>query len=147
MITRIGITVLLIISLTAFKSVFSQQKTDDIIGIWELEDKTSKLEIYKEDGKYFGKLLYGSLMVNEDGSNKKDVNNPNPELRDRDIIGSTYVFDLEFDKDEWNNGKVYDSNSGKMYACYVKIIDGNLHFTGYMRLRMLGQTYEYFRVN
>lgn len=140
------ITVVFAMCFLSFTSVSAQNQADKILGIWELEDKTSQMEIYKKDGKYFGKLLYGKDVVNEDGTSKKDTENPNPDLRTQDIIGSTYISNLEFDGDEWDDGDVYDSSTGKTWSCYVEIEDGDLHFTGYMGMKWLGQTYVYKRI-
>jgi uncharacterized protein (DUF2147 family) len=134
--------VIITMSFTPIKA----QKADDIIGKWELADKTSKMEIYKKDGKYFGKLLYGKDVINPDGSSKKDTENPNEKLRGQDIIGSTYIFNLVFDDDEWEGGEVYDSTTGKTWSCYIEMENGDLHFTGYMGAKWLGQTYVYKRI-
>ncbi|MGB1294591.1 MAG: DUF2147 domain-containing protein [Flavobacteriales bacterium] len=139
---RIGMFILMMMS---FQSVKAQQ-ADDIIGIWELKDKTSKMEIFKKEGKYFGKLLYGKDVVNEDGTSKIDTKNPDTKLRGQEIIGSVYIKNLEFDEDEWDEGKVYDSNTGKDWKCYVEIKKGELHFTGYMGVKWLGKTYVYKRI-
>ncbi|UTW62830.1 DUF2147 domain-containing protein [bacterium SCSIO 12741] len=141
-----GLLLVLLFGLTSFASITAQNKADEIIGTWELEDKTSKMEIYKKDGKYYGKLLYGKDVVNEDGSSKKDIENPDESLRNRDIIGSTYIHNLTYDGDEYDDGKVYDSTTGKTWSCYVEMEDGDLHFTGYMGAKWLGQTYVYKRV-
>ena len=127
-------------------NIFAQSKADDIIGIWELEDKTSKMEIYKSNNKYYGKLLYGKDVVNKDGTSKKDTKNPDPKLRNKNVIGSTYIKGLVFDGDEWDNGLVYDSNTGKEWSCYIEMKDGSLHFTGYMGFKWLGSTYIYKRI-
>lgn len=144
-VTKVYLVFLLCFGLNSFTTISAQTKADDIIGIWEFKDKTSKMEIYKDGSKYYGKLLYGTQMMNEDGTSKKDVNNPNPKLKNQDIIGSTYIIDLEFDDDEWSNGKVYNANSGKYWDCYIKLKKGKLHFTGYMGARFLGKTYVYKR--
>ncbi|MCT4588416.1 MAG: DUF2147 domain-containing protein [Carboxylicivirga sp.] len=137
---------LLVVGLTSINSISAQIKADEIIGIWELEDKTSKMEIYKQNARYFGKLLYGKDVVNEDGTSKKDTENPDPKLRKQDLIGSTYIKDLAFDGKEYDDGKVYDSSTGKTWKCFVSIKGGDLHFTGYMGVKWLGQTYVYKRL-
>jgi uncharacterized protein (DUF2147 family) len=137
---------LLFLLLSGANAVLAQDKADEIIGIWELEDHSSKMEIYKEDGKYFGKLLYGEDVINENGTSKKDIENPDASLRGQNIIGSTYIKNLKFDGKEYDNGNVYDSSTGKTWSCYVRLKDGKLHFTGYMGVKWLGQTYVYHRI-
>ena len=137
---------MLFIGLFSFNAGYAQVKADDIIGVWELEDQTSKMEIYKSNGKYYGKLLYGKDVINEDGTSKKDTKNPDPQLKGQDIIGSTYIKGLVFEEDEWDDGTVYDSSSGKDWSCYIELKDGELHFTGYMGMKWMGQTYVYKRI-
>lgn len=137
---------LVLMGILALNAVHAQDISEEIIGIWELEDKTSRMEIYKDSQMYYGKLLYGKDVVNEDGSSKKDIHNPNNDLRDQDIIGSTYIKELKFDGEEWEEGKVYDSSTGKTWNCYVQIKDGDLLFTGYWGAKWLGKTYVYKRI-
>ena len=137
---------LMVLSMFFMNVCVGQVSADDIIGTWELKDKTSQMQIFKSNGKYFGKLLYGKEVVNQDGTSKKDSNNPDPKLRNQDLIGSTYIKDLVFEDDEWNEGKVYDSSTGKYWSCYVELEDGELHFTGYMGAKWLGKTYVYKRI-
>jgi uncharacterized protein (DUF2147 family) len=142
---HLRIMLFIILGFPSISIATAQKHPDDIIGTWEFEDKSSKMKIYKSNGKYYGKLLYGKDIVNTDGSSKKDIHNPDQKLRGQDIIGSTYIKNLVFDDGEWDEGDVYDSSTGKTWSCYVKIIDGDLHFTGYMGVKLLGQTYVYKR--
>lgn len=136
----------LLVSVMTMYTAKAQMSSDKIIGIWELEDKTSKMEVYKEGNTYYGKLLFGKDVMNEDGTSKKDIHNPNLELRENNIIGSTYITNLKFTGKEWEEGKVYDSTTGKLWNCYVKIKDEDLHFTGYWGAKWLGTTYVYKRI-
>jgi len=137
---------ILVIGLMTSNTLVAQVKADDIIGVWELEDKTSKMEIYKESGIYYGKLLYGKDVVNADGSSKKDIENPDESLRSQNVIGSTYIKNLQFDGKEWEEGKVYDSSTGKTWSCYIELKNQTLHFTGYVGAKWLGKTYAYKRL-
>jgi len=136
----------LLVSVMTMYTAKAQMSSDKIIGIWELEDKTSKMEVYKEGNTYYGKLLFGKDVMNEDGTSKKDIHNPNQELRENNIIGSTYITNLKFTGEEWEEGNVYDSTTGKLWNCYVEIKDEDLHFTGYWGAKWLGKTYVYKRI-
>lgn len=142
----LGLVLTFLVSVMTIYSGKAQMSSDKIIGIWELEDKTSKMEVYKEGSTYYGKLLFGKDVMNEGGTSKKDIHNPNIELRENNIIGSTYITNLKFTGEEWEDGKVYDSTTGKLWSCYVKMKDEDLHFTGYWGAKWLGKTYVYKRI-
>ena len=141
----VRIVLMLMTGVLMFSTLKAQERADVIIGIWELEDKSSQMEIYKEGNAYYGKLLFGKDVMNADGTSKKDIHNPDPALRNQNIIGSTYISNLKFTGKEWEEGKVYDSSTGKLWNCYVEIKDDNLHFTGYWGAKWLGKTYVYKR--
>jgi uncharacterized protein (DUF2147 family) len=132
------LTALVIMSSIA---VLAQNRANDIIGVWETENKDARMEIFKCGDKYCGKLLWGKGIVEEDGvTSKKDVNNPDPKLRSRDVVGITYLSGLTYDDDEYEDGKVYNSDDGKTYKCYVWLKKGSLYLRGYLGMPVLGQT-------
>ena len=59
---QIKMMLLLFLGIVSYSTLLAQTKADEIIGTWELEDKTSKMEIFEKDGKYFGKLLLTKLI-------------------------------------------------------------------------------------
>ncbi|MDR6240498.1 DUF2147 domain-containing protein [Aureibacter tunicatorum] len=128
-------------------NIFAQDKVDEILGVWEIKDKTAKMEVFKCGEEYCGKLLWGKDIVEKDGvTSKKDVKNPDPNLRSRDIVGITYLKGLTFDGDEYVNGRIYNSSNGKTYKCYVWFEDDILHLRGYLGLPTMGQTTKWFRI-
>ena len=54
------LTLLLFISVLFLSGNLLAQdyKADDILGIWFNEEKDAKVEIYKENGKYYGKVIW-----------------------------------------------------------------------------------------
>ena len=52
-------------------------KADDILGIWWTPEKDGRIEIYKENDKYFGKIIW---LIPENRGNKDDKN-PDPDKR------------------------------------------------------------------
>lgn len=119
----------------------AQNSADDIIGIWELDDKASTMKIYKSGNTYSAKLLWGKDIVEADGkTSKKDIHNPDKTLRNRDLTGITYLTGLTYDDDEYTNGRIYNALNGKTYKCYVWLENGALHLRGYLGLPILGQT-------
>ena len=80
---------ILILASWSGKAVMAQTwKADDIIGVWLNEEATGKVEIYKENGKYFGKIVW--LLETTDkvtGKPRTDVENPDPKLKPAPLLG------------------------------------------------------------
>lgn len=131
--------------LTAFMALVSnaQNGSDAILGKWSNEAKDANFEIYKEGGKYFGKIISGS------GDETKDVNNPNTNLRDREIIGLVMLQDFVFDgKSAWVDGSIYDPREGKTYSCKITPKSKNqINVRGYVGIPMFGRTEIWTKIN
>ncbi|BDD12970.1 signal peptidase (plasmid) [Fulvitalea axinellae] len=126
---------------------YAQEGPDAIIGVWETEDKDGRMEFYKCGDAYCGKLLWGKDIVGTDGvTSKKDTNNPDEALRNRDLVGITNLTGLRYKNGEYADGEIYDANSGKMYSCKVKLRKGEMHMRGYIGVPLLGQTVIWKRV-
>ncbi|WP_423147332.1 DUF2147 domain-containing protein [Rubrolithibacter danxiaensis] len=123
----------------SFTRIYAQ-KAEAITGVWLTEDKKGKVEIYNSGGKYFGKIVWG-----KDASTKKDVNNPDPKLRNRTLLNLVILSDFTFDKDEWNGGKIYDPETGKTYSCTMKLQNGKLAIRGYIGISAFGRTTTWTR--
>jgi len=118
-------------------------KADDIVGTWLNEEATAKVEIYKENGKYFGKLVW--LKVTTDkvtGKPRTDIENPDEKLRSVPLIGLVNIKNFSFNgTDEWSGGTIYDSHNGKTYKCYIRFESANkMKLRGYVGISLLGRT-------
>lgn len=125
-------------------NLFAQDyKTDDILGYWLNEDQDGKVEIYKENGKYYGKLVWLKFPIDEEtGKPKLDKHNPDDELKKRPSKGIILMNDFEYDGDgEWDDGEIYDPKSGKTYSCYMKLESMNkLKVRGFIGVSLIGRT-------
>lgn len=109
-------------------------KKSDIVGYWLTSEKDGKFEIYEKDGKYFGKLIWSKTP------GKKDDNNPDPKLRDREIVGLEILQGFEWDGEEWVDGQIYNPRNGKTYSCLMWLDDKNtLQVKGYIGFSLIGQ--------
>lgn len=139
-------TLMLLVSLT----VFAQQPADKIIGKWESIDGDIKLrfDIFKQDGKYHGKLLWASNMFEADGKTpKKDFKNPDKALQSRSRQGIVNITNLKFEKGEYSGGKLYNPSEGDTYSLNAKLKTANeLHFRGYLGISLLGKTMKFKRI-
>lgn len=122
---------------------------DKIAGIWEStnSDVVLKFEIYKSGDEFFGKLLWASDMFNDDGSIKKDFNNPDKSLRNRFRKNIVNITDLRFDDGEYVDGKLYNPADGRTYSLTGKLKNlDELEFRGYIGLSLFGRTIKFKRV-
>lgn len=120
------------------------QNPDDILGIWLNERKDAKIEVYKQNGKYYGKIIWLKNDVEDDGTKpNRDDKNEDARLRNRTVIGINILKDLVWDADEgeYNDGEIYDPRSGSTYSLYGYIQDdGTLFMKGYIGFSLIGRS-------
>ncbi|HYQ56313.1 MAG TPA: DUF2147 domain-containing protein [Draconibacterium sp.] len=125
------------------------QEADKIVGVWWNDEKTTKIEVEKKDGKYIGTIVYMIPEKYENGAPPKDDENPDPALRNRSVVGIQILDGFEYDakNEEWKNGTIYDPKSGKTYDCYSWLeSDDVLKLKGFVAgIRMLGRSSEWYR--
>lgn len=114
----------------------AQTKADDLLGVWLSEDKDGKITVFKENGKYYGRISWGK------NPDRTDNKNPDEKLRSRKIVGSVILKDFTFDGDDaWEDGTIYDPNSGKTYDCKMTLQGANiLNIRGFVGIAMFGRT-------
>jgi uncharacterized protein (DUF2147 family) len=110
-----------------------QSSGDNIIGIYWSPKKDAKIEIYKKDGKYFGKTIWTE-------TNKKDLKNPKETLRQRDLLGIDLFTNFVFDEGSYEHGKIYDPESGKTYDCKITPNGKTLKVRGFIGISLFGRT-------
>ncbi len=136
---------LLLFAITSIISsnLYAQANPDAILGVWFNEEKDAKIKVYKENGKFYGKIVWHK--TGEDIS-AYDENNPDPELQKRKKVGLVILTDFEFDDGQWEDGDIYDPKSGKTYSCIIKLQkDGDLHVRGYIGISLIGRTAKWTR--
>lgn len=118
------------------------QVENEIVGVWFNEEKDAKIEIYKQQTKFFGKIVWIKDPLGKDGKPAVDEHNPNPPDKKRPIIGLTILQDFVFDGiSTWLGGTIYDPNDGKTYKCKIQCSNRNrLEVRGYVGIPLFGQT-------
>ena len=120
---------------------------DDILGNWLNATGKGHIQIFKQGNAYYGKLVWLKEPNDETGKPKTDKNNPDNNLKSKPILGLQILKGFQFDKDEWNGGKIYDPQNGKEYKCYMKMKDANtLLVRGYIGIAMVGRTETWTRI-
>ncbi len=107
---------------------------DRILGTYLTENKTGKVEVTKQNGKYIGTLVWTVV------EGAKDEKNPDASLRKRTLKGVVILKDMTYDNGIWKNGTIYDPESGNTYKATIKLkSDGNLTLRGYIGVPALGR--------
>lgn len=133
---------LMLIFLLSAALVFAETGEDAILGKWMVPEKDSVIEIYKKDGKFYGKIVWLEEPYDEDGQLSKDVENPDPALQERTILGMEFIYGFIYNKDAWEKGRIYNPRNGKVYYCKLTLTkDGKLKLRGSLdKMGILGQT-------
>ena len=118
----------------------AQTDPDDVLGYWLTNDGQAKVEIYKENKKYSGKVVWLKRMKNDDGTERTDKNNPKESLQNRPLLGLNLIKNFVFDNGKWKDGIIYDPESGKTYDCVIKKKGEKLEVRGYVGISMFGRT-------
>ncbi len=143
------LTIKFLIITTVFFLQFSlesypQQKNnpDAIIGQWLNADSDAKIEIFRQNNKYYGKIVWLKDQFNEKGKPQTDENNPDHKLQNRPIMGLLILRDLVYGGNNvWANGKIYDPESGNDYTCKMTLKNNNiLKLRGYIGFSLFGRT-------
>jgi uncharacterized protein (DUF2147 family) len=123
---------------------------DKILGKWLNEDQDAHVQIYKENGMYFGKIVWLKEPNELDtGLPKLDDENEDETLRSRPVMGLILLKDFVYDDDdlEWEDGTIYDPKNGKTYDCYMNFDEnGILKIRGYIGFSWIGRNTYWTRV-
>ena len=106
-----------------FTNCMFSQKEEDILGNWLTQDGERKINIYKQETKYYGKIYW-----------VKD-------LKKNSEIGKIIMMDLTFEGNEYDNGKFLMPTDKHNASCAAKVTKSNvLQIIIYHGLKLLGHT-------
>ena len=113
-------------------------KAQSCVGTWitiddETGKKKSKLELYKKDGKLYGKIVY--LYPREGREENPKCKKCTDDRKNQPLMGLQIVRGLEWDGGEWEDGTICDPENGKVYTCAMWLDSDNkdrLNVRGYM---------------
>ncbi|MBD2701670.1 DUF2147 domain-containing protein [Spirosoma sp. BT702] len=136
----------LLLSLTAFAP-----KTDSeaVVGTWLNGTKKGHIQIYKQGGTYFGKLIWISEPNDPaTGKPKTDSRNTDVSKRSRPLMNMVLMYNFKYDGDNvWSDGKIYNPEDGKEYNCKMTLQDANtLQVRGYVGISLFGKTQTWTRI-
>ncbi|MEM8523670.1 MAG: DUF2147 domain-containing protein [Bacteroidota bacterium] len=123
-------------TLSLFFFLFTQLglAQNSVEGIYWTPGKKGKIELYEQNGKICAK----SVCCNND---KKDVNNPDPELRDRSTVGIEVMSGFQKrGKKTYTNGRIYNPKDGRTYRAKMWVVGDKIKVRGYVGSPILGRT-------
>lgn len=124
----------LILSFVFFTGIaYSQAWSDAVIGTWLSEDGKGKVEIYKSGTTYSGKLSWLKEPIDpETGKPKLDNENPDDAEAQKPLLNKVILKNFSFYDGYWQDGEIYDPESGKTYDCKMWLEgENNLKIKGY----------------
>ena len=147
--TKVSTSTLLIplfLLLAGFDSIVPK---DRLVGMWESEDRDLQIEMFEDGDEFSGRMIYFKCTSDEVMRTSKDIENPSKELRSRNLLGLTLVTKLNYQGENvWDDGKIYDPNSGNTFEARIHLIDANTAIVrGYWKYRWLGRSMKFKRIH
>lgn len=100
----------------------------DIFGRWLTDDGKGIVTVAQCGDTVCGRII--QVLDREPGVPAVDVNNPDPSLRKRAILGLPVLAGFRRDAGQWS-GRAYDPKSGRSYRSQLALNpDGSLKVTG-----------------
>jgi len=136
---------LLTFLLIAFSIAINAQT---IFGKWYSKDETGKIdsaiEVYEKNGKAFAKIIElwyrGSRVTDPKGQNAV-CDLCEGENKGKKKLGLNILEGLKKDGNKWSGGTILDPRNGKVYKCYIELINPHkLKIRGYIGISLLGVT-------
>lgn len=121
-------SIVLAIAITASAIPVSAQSS--ITGRWLTEDRRAIVRIAPCGGNLCG-YIQQVLEEMPDAQDQRDVNNPDPALRNRRVIGMPVLTGFRLDGNRWRHGQIYDPEDGRSYNARLQLnANGSLRVTG-----------------
>ncbi|MDQ2068412.1 DUF2147 domain-containing protein [Natronospira bacteriovora] len=127
---------------------------DPVEGRWWTEDGEAIVEIRLLDEGLAGRIIW-LLEPRHPESHERagqpllDVENPEPEIRERPVLGLRILEGFERRREgDWRGGEVYDPENGRTYRARLRAVDegAGLNLRGYVGTPMLGRTSHWKRL-
>lgn len=140
---------LIFVLFTGFAAFRTVDTADAVVGTWLNGSKKGHVQIYKQGGTYFGKLIWLSDPIDPaTGKPKLDAKNTDQSKRSRALMGLPLMYNFKYDGGSvWTDGKIYNPEDGKEYNCKMTLEDPNtLLVRGYVGISLFGKTQTWTRV-
>jgi uncharacterized protein (DUF2147 family) len=112
-----------------------------VTGFWEVVDDDdgivkSVVEIYEKNNQYEGRVV--QLLPT---SRRTHCDKCYGDLKGKPLVGMVILYDLDKTPNGGKGGKIIDPSSGKIFSCYIELVDPNrLKLRGYLGTPTVGKT-------
>jgi len=101
----------------------------DVVGDWVIQDRSAIVTIAPCGRSVCGRIA--KALIHKPNYPQTDVHNPNPALRNKPLIGLQIIGGFVPKADRWDQGSIYDPESGKTYTSLLRLnSDGSLKVSG-----------------
>lgn len=142
-------TILILILFSGF--TYSAEQPNLFLGKWISQEGNVIVQVIEDSGSFKGKILWfdDTDDLSRPMNVRTDIKNPDVNLRSRKILGLDVLVGLTYNADCncWQNGKIYDTNSGRIWSSSVKIEQDNvLKIRGFWHFEFIGRTMIFKRL-
>lgn len=129
---------------TSIESMAIPVESNSLSGIWLNEQKDAFVKIEEANGEVNG-FIYA---VKNERKDKKDIENSDESLRDRNVLGLKNLIGFKLEEaNRAEGGKAYDPKNGKTYSAKMWLDNSNtLKIRGFIGFSLLGRTATFTRV-
>lgn len=117
-------------------------------GTWFNEEKSAKVQFYKQGEKLFGKIVWLE-EPNKNGKPRTDEFNPDPKKKDLPLMGLVFLKNFKADGGKkWEDGEIYDPKNGKTYSSEMTLVSATqLNVRGYIGISLIGRTTKFTKAD
>lgn len=137
-----------LIAIIALIMLTTAANAQTVLGKWKtFDDKTGEaksiVEITERNGKIYGKVIE---LLNSKMKDMKCKDCPGAD-KDKPVVGIEVLKGLSKNGDKYDDGKILDPSSGKVYKCNIQLDGKNkLKVRGYIGFAAIGRTQIWERV-
>jgi uncharacterized protein (DUF2147 family) len=141
----------ILLFLFAYSFTYAQEPSNRIIGKWMSVQDNLIVEVYKDINIYKGKVVWfkDSDDTSRPMNTRTDIHNPDVNLQKRKVLGLEVIGGLTYNakNNHWENGKLYDVKTGKLWNSNVWIEKENfLKVRGFWHYEFMGRTMSFRRL-
>jgi len=116
-------------------------------GVWLMGTKVA-VQVFDCGDMLCGRVIWLKAPLNPQGLLKRDVLNPDPALRERQVCGPTIIWNLRSaDPGHWKDGWFYNADDGKTYRLAMELqSDDAITARIYLGIPLFGETRTLVRV-
>jgi len=143
---KLLVLLITVLSTLSHTNAQTDQKSasDSILRIWQTEEKDGRIQVLKNNDTFYAQMLWGRQLLEADSvTYKKDIHNPDPALRSRELKNYTLISGLVYKDGKWTNGKIYNFNDGNSYDVNIELKNGLMYMRVYKGVPVFGKTLKW----